>query len=321
MDACPEFPDFRVIYEIPIVTIRGVNMFCQTRRAFFIVFGLLAVGEGSFAQAAERPNVVFILADDLGYGDPKCYCPDSKIPTPNIDRLAGEGMRLHRRPFADGRLHPDALRLADGPLLLADPAEEDRADTLRHAAVGARSDDAGRDVQRARLRDRGAGKWHLGMKWQRNDGKKTPLDDKHVPDRVIDLAKPFLDGPCDHGFDTYFGVDVPNYPPYCFLENDRVFGPVPDQFKPATNVSTPGRGQEDWRFERILADAGREGDRLYPAPCGREKGHAVLLVLAADGATHTDRAESAVSRHDRGDPLWRFRGRGRLPGGRRAHST
>ena len=49
---------------------------------------------GSAANAASPPNVVFILADDLGYGDLGCYNKDSKIPTPNLDRLAREGMRF-----------------------------------------------------------------------------------------------------------------------------------------------------------------------------------------------------------------------------------
>ena len=46
------------------------------------------------AKAAKRPNIVFIMADDMGYGDPGCYNPKSKIPTPHIDSLARAGMRF-----------------------------------------------------------------------------------------------------------------------------------------------------------------------------------------------------------------------------------
>ena len=48
----------------------------------------------SWLDAMQKPNIVFILADDLGYGDLGCYNKHSKIPTPNLDRLASEGMRF-----------------------------------------------------------------------------------------------------------------------------------------------------------------------------------------------------------------------------------
>ena len=40
------------------------------------------------------PNIVFVMADDMGIGDVGCYNPDSKIPTPNMDKLAGQGIRF-----------------------------------------------------------------------------------------------------------------------------------------------------------------------------------------------------------------------------------
>ena len=55
---------------------------------------LAALHAAETAKTAPRPNIVFILADDLGYGDLGCYNKDSKIPTPNLDRLAGEGTRF-----------------------------------------------------------------------------------------------------------------------------------------------------------------------------------------------------------------------------------
>ena len=51
-------------------------------------------GVTAAAESASRPNIVYILADDLGYGDVGCFNPESKIPTPNLDRLASEGMRF-----------------------------------------------------------------------------------------------------------------------------------------------------------------------------------------------------------------------------------
>src|SRR5579863_2873694 len=68
----------------------------MTRISLFSVL-LLCVGWltcGTLQAAQTRPNIVFILADDMGYGDPRCFNDQSKIPTPNIDRLAGQGMRF-----------------------------------------------------------------------------------------------------------------------------------------------------------------------------------------------------------------------------------
>ena len=57
---------------------------------------LLPLCVGTFSHAAQRPNIVLILADDLGYGDVGCYNPDSKVHTPHLDKLVSEGMLFSR---------------------------------------------------------------------------------------------------------------------------------------------------------------------------------------------------------------------------------
>ena len=80
------------------------------------------------------PNIVYILADDLGYGDVKCLNPEGKIATPNMDRLAAAGMTFTDAHSELGGLHADALRHPDRPLQLAVAAQERRA--RRAAARG-----------------------------------------------------------------------------------------------------------------------------------------------------------------------------------------
>src|SRR6478672_4736035 len=64
-------------------------------RLFVIVLSAVAmIGDPTPTAAAEKPNIVYILADDLGYGDLGCYHKNSKIPTPNLDRLAKQGIRF-----------------------------------------------------------------------------------------------------------------------------------------------------------------------------------------------------------------------------------
>ncbi len=99
---------------------------------------------GARAAGAAHPNIVFVLADDLGAGDLGCYNRDSKVPTPNMDKLAGEGVRftdahspssvctptrygVHRCPLPIIGLHANALRRPDRPLLLANAPQERRA--------------------------------------------------------------------------------------------------------------------------------------------------------------------------------------------------
>jgi arylsulfatase A-like enzyme len=129
------------------------------------------------------------------------------------------------------------------------------------------------------------GKWHLGLKWQRKDGKATPAETQSRSDKRIDLTKPFLDGPCDHGFDSYFGVDLPNFPPYCFLEGNHIVGPTPDRPKPKSMFGRPGRMQKDWKLERILPALGEKAAN-YITQQAKDKDKPFFLYLALT-APHT----------------------------------
>jgi arylsulfatase A-like enzyme len=216
---------------------------------FFLV--VLAVGLVIFDRPAlaqtnlppSRPNIVYILSDDLGYGDPDCYNKDSKIPTPNIDQMAADGIRFtdahsatalctpSRYAILTGRycwrtkLHSGVLPIFGKPLIAAD--------RLTVPAM----------LKQCGYTTAAFGKWHLGFTWPGN--KPTNMD----------YSKPILDGPTTRGFDYFFGVDCPNYPPYCFIENDHTVGiptiPVPnhqDGFDRA-GLMVPG-----WKLVNVLPD-------------------------------------------------------------------
>ena len=74
--------------------------------------------------------------------------------------------------------------------------------------------------------------------------------------KVHHFTQPIAGGPTTRGFDTYFGTDVPNWPPYCFIENDRTIGipsvPLPAEFFRNHLASTPGPALPDWKLEAIL---------------------------------------------------------------------
>ena len=69
------------------------------------------------------PNIVFIMADDMGYGDVGCYNPDSKIPTPNMDKLAEEGIRFTDAHSPSAVCTADTIRRFNWSILLAKPSQ------------------------------------------------------------------------------------------------------------------------------------------------------------------------------------------------------
>ncbi len=215
-------------------------------------------GGPAFAAASSTPNIVFILADDLGYGDIGCYKKQpSKIPTPNVDRIAAEGIRFTdahapasvcsptRYAFLTGR-YAWRSRLQRGvvtpwsPPLIA-PERLTLPEMLKQKGYATAA----------------IGKWHLGLRWTTKDGQPPSSSEENRLSNV-DFTRPFSGGPRDHGFDYYFGVDLPNYPPYCFLENDHTVG-IP---------SEPDRGREElfnrfgpmapgWKLDAILPELTR----------------------------------------------------------------
>jgi arylsulfatase A len=201
--------------------------------------------------AADRPNVVFILADDLGYGDLGCYNRDSKIPTPNLDKLASEGLRFSDAHSPSAVCSPTRYalltgqyawrtRLERGVLVPWDPPLID-TDRLTVASL----------FRRHGYRTGCIGKWHLGWKWPTRDGKPPASGADRLSN--VDFAKTLGDGPTTRGFDSYFGVDLPNYPPYCFIENDRSVGipSLPDSGL-ADGFNRPGPMVPGWKLVNIL---------------------------------------------------------------------
>lgn len=203
------------------------------------------------APAAKRPNIVLILADDLGYGDVGCQNPKSKIPTPCLDRLASQGVRFTDAHAPSSVCSPTRYAILTGRYAWRNPA-------VRRSVLWAYDPPAiepGRLTVAALLKQAGyatacIGKWHLGWRWQTTDGKPAKYDRKTGACNV-DHVKPTTDGPTTRGFDSYFGTDVPNFPPYCFIENDRTLG-LPTVPKPDAMFGQPGMMLAGWDLVKIL---------------------------------------------------------------------
>src|SRR5947209_5213927 len=172
-----------------------------------------------------RPNIVYILADDLGYGDVKCLNPDGKIPTPNIDRVAAAGMT-----FTDAHSPSAVCSPTRYGLLTGRYAWRGR---LKSGVLGGLSPgliEPGRLTVARLLKDHGyrtaaVGKWHLGMDWQLKPGKRVTELNIEPREQVfnVEYDRPIKNGPNSVGFDYYFGISASlDMVPYTFVENDRV---------------------------------------------------------------------------------------------------
>lgn len=230
------------------------------------------------AMAETKPNIIVILADDLGYGDVQCNNPQrGKILTPNIDKLASQGMRFTDGHSSSGVCSPSRYTLLTGRYHWRTRLQSGIVGQYEEPLIASdRLTIAGLAKQQG-YRTAAIGKWHLGWDWPMSPeqgklirvGKKAAKDDeaaagnsKQTPSaehlaawREV-FAKPIAGGPTTRGFDTYFGTDVPNWPPYCFIENDRTVG-IPSEFLGTTDfknhrASLPGPALADWKLEGIL---------------------------------------------------------------------
>ncbi|MHC4744936.1 MAG: sulfatase family protein, partial [Planctomycetota bacterium] len=231
-------------------------------------------------MSKHKVNVVVFFVDDMGYGDASCLNPDGKISTPNYDRLAREGMVFTDAHSSSAVCSPSRYGLLTG--------RYNWRSTLQRGIVGVYGDPLiapDRLTVAGLLREHGyrtgcIGKWHLGMGWDFDvsdvflPGRDTYRSevfphDRDATDEERELwrkafAKPTTGGPTTRGFDYYFGVDVPNWPPYCYIENDRTIG-APSEFLPArmlenNQASVPGPAMPYWHFEQLLPMWAKKAD-------------------------------------------------------------
>jgi len=282
----------------------------MNRRSFLSIagIGVAALTTGALPSCQKKhtknPNIIFILADDLGYGDLSCLNSESKINTPNLDKLASQGIiftdahsgsavctptrygLLTGRYAWRSRLKASVLWAWDEPLI--EPDRLTIGDYLKQHGYSTAC----------------IGKWHLGWEWQTSDGSrlnsKVPLGTWEVEHRtefgnIVNFNLPILNGPTTKGFDYYFGDDVPNFPPYCFIENDRTIG-LPMESKPDNMFGTSGPMLDGWDLEKVMPTlTQRSVDFIYSetgtAPFYKKSGSPFFLYFSLT-APHTPIAPS-----------------------------
>ncbi len=260
---------------------------------FWTSFDHLNAAETGPTNAA--PNIVVILADDLGYGDVQCNNPQrGKIPTPNLDRLAAEGMRFTDAHSSSGVCSPSRYTLLTG--------RYHWRTRLQAGIVGVFGDPliaADRLTIAGLARQQGystacVGKWHLGRDWGIPDNQRalfhvsrdaTQATDEQLAAWRALFSQPIAGGPTTRGFDEYFGTDVPNWPPYCFIENDRTVG-IPTEFLPAHllknhQASLQGPALKDWKLEPILPTLGQRASEFVARQAKAQRPFLLYMPLTS----------------------------------------
>ena len=183
--------------------------------------------QGDLAGARTRlPNIVFILADDLGYGDVGCYNSESRVPTPHLDRLASQGMR-----FLDAHSPSTVCTPTRYSVLTGRMAFRTGMRGVFTGVGGPCMIEPGRLTLPQMLRQRGyatacTGKWHIGMTFFDTDGEPINKGGLQAVQRV-DYSRSSPDAPIHRGFDRFFGtVSCPTTDwLYAYVDGDRITVP------------------------------------------------------------------------------------------------
>ncbi len=189
-----------------------------------LLVALVALGLAARLNAAS-PNIVVILADDLGIGDVRAFNPDGKIPTPHLDALAAAGLMFTDAHTPSAVCSPTRYGLLTGRYCWRTRLQSGVLGGLSPPLI-----EPGRLTLASLLHRKGyhtacVGKWHLGLGWHVKPGATVNPVGIESREQVhsVDYAKPFDKGPLTAGFDTYCGIAGSlDMVPYTFLHDDRV---------------------------------------------------------------------------------------------------
>ena len=247
------------------------------RRQFLKLGGISALAVAlPRAFASERPNlpnIVYILADDMGYGDVAYLNKEGKIPTPHMDKLAGEGMIFTDAHSGSAVCTPTRYGILTGRYSWRTHLKSGVLNGYSPALI-----EEGRMTVASMLRKHGyrtacVGKWHLGL----GQAKKTDYD------------KPLTPGPNDVGFDYFFGIPASlDMTPYCYIENGRPTAQPTEEVEdsPSPAFWRGGPVSPGFKHEEVL-DKLLEKTIAFIETCTKEKPDSPFFVYMALTAPHT----------------------------------
>lgn len=200
---------------------------------------LLSCGLIATQTKASNPNIVILLADDMGYGDVSALNSKSKIHTANIDRLASQGVVFSDAHATSSLSTPSRYSLLTGRYNWRSTLKQAVNGGYDQALISAERTTMSKMLQQQGYNTGCIGKWHLGWNW---NNVEQGIDN-------IDYSQPIAEGPTERGFDYFYGIAASlDMAPYIYVENDRATV-VPDRMEPDYN-----NGMVFWRKGPISSD-------------------------------------------------------------------
>ncbi len=207
-------PTARASFPLTESSISSVHAIVSVVLAAIISVALLQASQPAFAADTDRlPNIVFILADDLGYGDVSCYNPEAKVQTRHLDKLAADGMR-----FTDAHSPSTVCTPTRYSLLTGRMAFRTGMRGVFTGAGGPCMIEQQRLTLPQMLRDRGYvtacfGKWHVGLTFLDENGQPINENGREAV-TLIDFSRAIPDAPVHRGFDRVLW--------HCLLSHHRL---------------------------------------------------------------------------------------------------
>jgi len=203
------------------------------------------------------PNIIYILADDLGYGDVKCFNPEGKIATPNLDTMAANGVKFTDAHTSSAVCSPTRYGILTGRYNWRSSLKSSVLSGYSKSLIEQERTTIAEMFKRQGYSTGYVGKWHLGWDWEMLDKNPNLEHDKLSAKPKVNFSAPIVNGPSTHGFDYSFGFSGSlDMAPYVYVEND-----MPTAVPTKSTVSVDEKGiwregptSDDFVHANVLQD-------------------------------------------------------------------